>query len=157
MCVCICVFLCVQRRRRCVCILGGRRKTGNAAHRIDSHALPRRSEYWSRRPPAHVVRYVATPHDKESVFGKKYTHTHLYIYKPNKHHHLYLRYCASRGWFHIKEEPLKWVDCTRTRSRSCLFLFCSSSCVPMKWSTWTTRTRWISVVIFFAFWPSGDW
>lgn len=56
---------------------GGRWKTGNAAYRIDSHALPRRSEYWSRRPPAHGVRYVATPHDKES-FKKKKKHLGIY-------------------------------------------------------------------------------
>lgn len=60
-----------RRRVAVVRVPGGRWKTGNAAHRIDSHALPRRSEYWSRRFPAHVVRYVAMPHDKESVFKKK--------------------------------------------------------------------------------------
>lgn len=35
----------VARRRAAVRVPGGRWKTGNAVHRIDSHALPRRSEY----------------------------------------------------------------------------------------------------------------
>lgn len=66
-----------------VYVPSGRWKTGIVAYRIDSHALPRRSEYWSRRPPAHVVRYVATPHDKESVFKKKYIYRYRFSI-PNK-------------------------------------------------------------------------
>lgn len=101
--------VCVRRLRRrwwaAVRVPGGRWKTGNAAHRIDSHALPRRSEYWSRRPPAHVVRYVATPHDKESVFKKK---KHLGIYGiPDKMHHHH-RHGGGGDFFTHKrlQEPL---------------------------------------------------
>lgn len=94
---------------------GGRWKTGNAAHRIDSHALPRRSEYWSRRPPAHGVRYVATPHDKESFKKKKtfryipnemYHHRHggggdFFTHKRQKHSPTKTKMNILASWFYL--------------------------------------------------------
>lgn len=97
--------VCVSRR----CVPGGRRKTGNVAHRIDSHALPRRSEYWSRRPPAHVVYATLQRLTTKNLSSKKkttcirYIHTSTYTdYHSGDH--------GSRGWLHIKEEPFGCDD-----------------------------------------------